>query len=88
MCWKSLHFCLKLRGQELKDKKGKVLEDNLQFHSHNGSVFDTWIVLINPPCDKRIFNIIKNGKSIIELKVLNGYIEKKQKKTYFSISSF
>ena len=45
-------------------------------HAHNGSGFDTWIILNNLPCDKRIVDIIKNGKSIIELKVSNGFIYK------------
>ena len=63
---KALDFGLKLKGEEYKDKKGKVLEYNLQLHAHNGSGFDTWIVLNNLPCDKRIVNIIKNGKGIIE----------------------
>ena len=76
---KALDFCLKLKGEEYKDKKGKVLEYNLQLHAHNGSGFDTWIVLNNLSSDKRIVNIIKNGKGIIELKVFNGYIEKNKK---------
>ena len=76
---KAIHYCLKLKGEEHKDKKGKVLEYNLQLHAHNGSGFDTWIVLNNLSCDKRIVNTIKNGKSIIELKVFNGYIEKNKK---------
>ena len=46
-------------------------------HAHNGSGFDTWIVLNNLDCDKRIVDVIKNGKEIIELKVFNGYIAKK-----------
>ena len=85
---KALDFCLKLKREENKDKKGKVLEYNLQLHAHNGSSFDTWIVLKNLPCDKRIVNFIKNGKGIIELKVFNEYIEKKNKKPLnISISS-
>ena len=36
---KALDFCLKLKGEEYKDKKGKVLEYNLQLHAHNGSGF-------------------------------------------------
>ena len=72
---KASDFCLKLKGQEYKDKKGKVLEYNLQFHAHNGSGFDTWVVLDNLPCDKRIVNIVKNGKGIIQLKVFNGFIQ-------------
>ena len=39
---KALDFCIKLKGEEHKDKKGKVLEYNLQLHAHNGSGFDTW----------------------------------------------
>ena len=55
---KALDFCLEFKGEEYKDKKGKVLEYNLQLHAHNGSGFDTWMVLNNLPCDKRIVNII------------------------------
>ena len=76
---KALDFCLKLKREEYKDKKGKVFEYNLQLQAHNGSGFDTWIVLNNLSCDKRIVNIFKNGKGIIELKVFNGYIEKNKK---------
>ena len=76
---KALDFCLKLKGEEYKDRKGKVLEYNVQLHAHNGSGFDTWIVLNNLSCDKRIVNIIKNGKGITELKVFNGFIEKNKK---------
>ena len=48
-------------------------------HAHNGSGFDTWIVLNSLDCDKGIVNVIKNGKGIIESKVFNGYIEKNKK---------
>ena len=72
----SLDFCLKLKGDERKVQK-KINEYNLQIHAHTGSGFDTWIVLNNLPCDKHIVDIIKNGKGIIELKVVNGLILKK-----------
>ena len=62
-------------------KKNKVLEYNLQLHAHNGSGLDTWIVLSNLSCDKRVVNKIKNGKVIFELNVFNGYIEKNKKQT-------
>ena len=74
----ALDFCLKLKGNEHK-VKNKIVEYNLQMHAHNGSGFDTWIVLNNLPCDKYIVDIIKNGKSIIELKVFNGLIHKNNK---------
>ena len=74
---KALDFCLQLKGEEYKNKKGKVLEYNLQLHAHNGSGFDSWIILNNLTCDKRIVDVIKNGKVIIDLKVFNGYIQSK-----------
>ena len=73
----ALDFCLKLKGEEYKEKKDKVHESNLQLHAHNGSGFDTLIVLNNLPCDKRIVDVIKNGKGIIHLKVFKGLVEKK-----------
>ena len=77
---KALDFCLKLKGEERK-LKNKIVEYNLQLHAHNGSGFDTWIVLNILDCDKRIVNIFKNGKGIFEMKVFNGYIEKHKKQT-------
>ena len=82
----ALDFCLKFKGEERK-VKNKIVEYNLQMHAHNGSGFDTWIVLNNLPCDKHIVDIIKNGKSILELKLFNGMIHKNNK-TNSSISSF
>ena len=72
---KALDFCLKLKGEERKTVIIKIVEYNLQLHTHNGSGFDTWIILNNLPCDRHIVgDIIKNGNGIIELKVFNGYI--------------
>ena len=72
----ALHFCSKIKGDERK-VKNEIVEYKLQMHAHNGSGFDTCIVLNNLPCDKHIVDIIKNGKGIIELKVFNGLIHKK-----------
>ena len=73
----ALDFCLKLKAEEFK-VKNKLVEYNLQMYAQNGSGFDTWIILNNFPCDKHIVgDIIKNGKSIIELKVFNGLITNK-----------
>ena len=74
----ALDYCLKLKGEERK-VKNKIAEYNLQIHAHNGSGFDTWIILNNLPCDKHIVDIIKNGKGIIELKVFNGLIYENNK---------
>ena len=75
----ALDFLLKFRGDERKVNK-KIVEYNLQLHAHDGSSFDTWIILNNLPCDKSIVDIIKNGKVEIELKVLYGYISVNNKK--------
>ena len=75
----ALDYLLKLKGEERK-VNNKIVEYNLQLHAHNGSGFDTWIILNNLPCDKHIVgDIIKNGKGIIEMKIFNGYIEKNKK---------
>ena len=75
----ALDLCLKLKGDERK-VKNKIVDYNLQMHAHNGSGFDTWIVLNNLPCDKHNVDIIKKGKGIIELKVFNGLILKNIRK--------
>ena len=77
MCFKSFRFLFKTQTRRTQSKK--IVEYNLQLHAHNGSGFDTWIILNNLDCDKHIVNLIKNGKAIIELKVFNGYIEKNKK---------
>ena len=72
---KVLDFCLKLRADERRiSLKYKVVDYNLQLHAHNGSGFDTWIVLKNVPCDKHLVDNIKNSKDISSLRVFNGYI--------------
>ena len=83
----ALDFSLKFKGEEQEISSKKIVEYNLQLRAHNGSEFDTWIILNNLPCDKHFVDIIENGKSIISLRVFNGYIEK-NKKTNSSISSF
>ena len=71
----ALDYCLKLKGEERKTINNKIVECNLQMHAHNGSGFDTWLILNNLRCDKHIVgDIIKNGKGIISVKIFNGYI--------------
>ena len=71
---KALDFCLKLKEERRTSLNFKIVEYNLHLHAHNGSGFDTWIILNNLPCDRHIVgDIIKNAKGIIELKVFNGY---------------
>ena len=77
---KASDFCLKLKREERRTSpNSKIDEFNPQLHAHNGSGFDTWIILNKLPCDRHIVDIIKNGKSIISLKVFDGYFEKNKK---------
>ena len=76
----ALDYLLKLKGEERK-VNNKIVDYNLQLHAHNGSGFDTWIILNNLRCDKHIVDIIKNGKGIISLKIFNGLIYKNNKQT-------
>ena len=46
----ALDFLLKLKGDEC-EVKNNIVEYNLQLHGHNGSGFDTWIILNNLDCD-------------------------------------
>ena len=72
--------CLNLKGEERRTSLiNKIVEYNPQLHAHNGSGFDTWIILNNFPCGKHIVDIIKNGKCIISLDIFNGYIVKNKK---------
>ena len=71
---KALDFSVKIKGEERKFIDNKNVEYNLQLPAHNGSGFDTWIILNNLPCDRHIVDIIKNGKYKISSRVFNGYI--------------
>ena len=58
----ALDFCLRLKGEERRTSlNNKIVEYNLQLHAHNGSGFDTWIIINNLPCDKHIVDINKTG---------------------------
>ena len=60
----ALEYCLKLKGEEGKNKK-KIVEYNLQLHAHNGSGFDTWIISNILVCDKHLVNIYKTAKELL-----------------------
>ena len=71
IAFQSFRFLFEIKRRREKSKK-KVVEYNLQLHAHNGSGFDTWIIINNLDCDKHIVDIIKNGTGNTELKVING----------------
>ena len=66
-----------LKGESKKlyrNGKEYIAEYELKLIAHNGSGFDTWIILNNLPERCRIMNLIKNGKGIISLKIFNRMV--------------
>ena len=51
--------------------KIKIVEKNLYMVAHNGSGFDSYVVLNNLPPWRYVFNLIKNGTGIVPVKRFN-----------------
>ena len=71
---KMLDHVLTFKG-EPKKLKNKIVEINLYLIAHNGSGFDSYIVLKNIPQWLSVVKLIKNGAGIISLKIFNGYVD-------------
>ena len=59
--------------------KNKIVENNLYLIAHNGSGFDSFVVLNNLLQWRSVVKLIKNGAGIISLKIFNGYVDEKKK---------
>ena len=69
-----LDHVLSFKG-EPKKVKNKIVEYNLYLIAHNGSGFDSYVVLNNLPKWRSVVKLIKNRAGIISLKIFNGYID-------------
>ena len=72
-----------LKGEAKKiEKNGKeiTIEYEMKMIAHNGSGFDSWIILDNLPEWCRITSMIKTGKGIINMKIYNGICNVKTNK--------
>ena len=47
--------------------------------AHNGSGFDSYVVLNNLPQWRSVVNLIKNGAGNSSFKLFNGYVEENKK---------
>ena len=75
-----LDYVLSFRGEPKKVKnKNKIVEYNLYLIAHNGSGFDSYVVLNNLPQWRSVVELIENGAGIISLKIFNGYVDEKKK---------
>ena len=69
-----LDYVLSFKG-EPKKIKNKIVEYNLYLIAHNGSGFDSYVVLNNLPQWRSVVKLIKNGAGIVSLKKFNGYVD-------------
>ena len=67
--------CVSSFKGEPKKVKYKIVEFNLYLIAHNGSAFDSYVVLNNLPQWRNIVKLIKNGAGIVSLKIFNGYVD-------------
>ena len=73
-----LDHVLSFKG-EPKKVENKIVEYNLSLIAHNGSGFDSYVVLNNLPQWRSVVKLIKNGAGIISLKIFNGYVDQNKK---------
>ena len=64
---------------KLRRVEKKIVEYNLYLTAHNGSCFDSYVVLNNLPQWRSVVKLIKNGAGIFSLKIFNGYLDEKKK---------
>ena len=69
-----LDHVLAFKG-EPKKVKNKIVEYNLYLIAHNGSGFDSYVVLNNFSRWRSVVKPIKNGAGIISLIIFNGYVD-------------
>ena len=74
---KMLDYVLPFKG-EPKRKNNKIVKYNLYLIAHNGSGFDSYVVLNNLP-QWRTVKLIKNGSGIVSLQIFNGYVDQNKK---------
>ena len=56
-----------------------MVKTSLNIVGHNGSGFDSCVVSNNPPQWRTAINLIKNGSSVVSLKIFNRYVNKNKK---------
>ena len=64
---------------EPKKVRNKIVEYYLYLITHNGSDFDSYVVLKNLPQWRSVVKLIINGAGTISLKIFNGYVDQNKK---------
>ena len=73
-----LDHVLSFKG-EPKKIRNEIVEYNLYLIAHNGSGFDSYVVLNNLPQRRSVVKLVKNGAGIVTLKIFNGYVDQNKK---------
>ena len=73
-----LDHVLSFKG-EPKKLNNRIVEHNLYLIAHNGSGFDSYVVLNNSTQWRSIVDFIKNGAGIVSPKIFNGYVDQNKK---------
>ena len=73
-----LDHVLSFKGKAQK-VNNKIVEFNLYMIAHNGTGFDSYVVLNNLPHWRSVVNLIKNGAGIVSPKIFDGYVDEKKK---------
>ena len=77
-----LDHVLSFKG-EPKPVKIKIVESNLFLIAHNGSGFDSYVVLKSLTQWRSVVKLIKNGAGIVSLKKFNGYVDQNKKRPQY-----
>ena len=57
----------------------KIVEYNLYKLAHNGSGFDSYVVINNLPQWRTVVSLIKNGSGVLSLRIFNDYVDQNKK---------
>ena len=69
-----LDYVSQFKG-EAKRINSRIVKYKLCLLAHNGSGFDSYIVLNKLPRWRTVVSLIKNGSGIVSLKIFNGYVD-------------
>ena len=67
---------------EVKKIDNKIVEYNLFLIAHNGSGFDSYVVLNNLPQLRSVVDLIKNGADNVPSKKFKGYVHQVKTRTF------
>ena len=73
-----LEHVLQFKG-EAKKGNNKIVNYTICLLAHNGSGFDSYVVLNIPPQWRTVVSLMKNGSGIVSLKTFNGCVDENKK---------